>query len=224
MCENACSRLATRFIMPQTISQNSVNDLLSSFSARERSLLERTPRQRDRRLRTVFRIQWIGFFDVLGSSIFLLARHGLEFLAQHPVLRAIIAQHLLVADGSRYADRSNGSSGEGAASFAARRRRVVTSEILVVNPAVSNLIASGKSNQIYSAMEAGGSQGMQTLEQDLARLWVSGQISEAAAVAMARNPGILRERANRLRHRPTGAAAAAKASSSRSSSRAGQPR
>jgi twitching motility protein PilT len=68
----------------------------------------------------------------------------------------------------------------------------------------------GKSNQIYSAMEAGGSQGMQTLEQDLARLWVSGQISETAAVAMARSPGILRERANRLRHRPTSPAAAAK--------------
>jgi twitching motility protein PilT len=84
---------------------------------------------------------------------------------------------------------------------------VVTSEILVVNPAVSNLIASGKSNQIYSAMEAGGSQGMQTLEQDLARLWVSGQISETAAVAMARNPGIVRERANRLRHRPGSPAA-----------------
>ena len=69
----------------------------------------------------------------------------------------------------------------------------------MVTPAVANLIATAKSNQIYSAMEAGGAAGMQTLEQDLARLWAAGAISEATAVAMARNPGVLRERVARLR-------------------------
>ena len=43
---------------------------------------------------------------------------------------------------------------------------------------------------------------MQTLEQDLARLWVTGQISEATAMAMARNAGVLRDRAARMCARP----------------------
>lgn len=68
----------------------------------------------------------------------------------------------------------------------------------MVNPAVANLIATGRSNQIYSVMEAGGAAGMQTLEQDLAQLWTTGRISEATAVAMARNPGILRDRVERM--------------------------
>jgi len=119
------------------------------------------------------------------------------------VLRAILAQHLLVADGPRFRKRA-GAPGDGdqTLSFSMRRRRVVSSEILMVTPAVANLIATAKSNQIYSAMEAGGAVGMQTLEQDLARLWVSGAVSETAAVAMARSPQLLRERAARLKHRP----------------------
>jgi twitching motility protein PilT len=72
---------------------------------------------------------------------------------------------------------------------------VAASEILTVTPGVANLIATGKSAQIYAAMEAGAAAGMQTLEQDLARLWTSGQIGETAAMAMARNPTVVRERA-----------------------------
>ena len=79
---------------------------------------------------------------------------------------------------------------------------MVTSEVLMVTPAVANLIATAKSNQISSAMESAAALGMQTLEQDLARLWVTGRISEATAVAMARNPGMLRDRAARMRARP----------------------
>jgi Tfp pilus assembly pilus retraction ATPase PilT len=48
-------------------------------------------------------------------------------------------------------------------------------------------------------MEAGGAAGMQTLEQDLARLWVGGRISETTAVAMAKNPNVLRDRVARMR-------------------------
>ena len=82
------------------------------------------------------------------------------------------------------------------------RRRVVASEILMVSPAIANLIATAKSNQIYSSMETGGAQGMQTIEQDLARLWVAGYISETTAAAMARNPAILRDRAALVRKQP----------------------
>jgi Tfp pilus assembly pilus retraction ATPase PilT len=82
-----------------------------------------------------------------------------------------------------------------------RHDLVAASEVLVVTPAVANLIATGKGSQIYSAMESGTSSGMQTLEQDLARLWVSGRISEPTAVSAARNVPILRDRAAMLRRR-----------------------
>jgi len=99
------------------------------------------------------------------------------------VLRAIIAQHLLPTQGKGRTDSS----------------RVASSEILLVNPAIANLIATGRSTQIYSCMEAGQMYGMQTLEQDLARLWVKGTISDAVANATARNTGTLRDRVELLR-------------------------
>jgi twitching motility protein PilT len=113
------------------------------------------------------------------------------------VLRAIVAQHLLVADGP--AGVVHDGTASGSTSSAPRRRRVVASEILMVSPAIANLIATAKSNQIYSSMETGAAQGMQTIEQDLARLWVANLISETTAAAMARNPAILRDRATLAR-------------------------
>ncbi len=74
----------------------------------------------------------------------------------------------------------------------------------MANPAVANLIATAKSNQIYSSMETGGHLGMQTLEEDLARLWASNQITEPTAMAMARNPQIVRDRAASLRSNGSG--------------------
>ncbi len=124
------------------------------------------------------------------------------------VLRAIVTQHLVLADG--YLHPQPGAmvadnDGYGSGIVSRRRSRIVTAEVLTVTPAVGNLIATAKSNQIVSAMEAGAAAGMQTLEQDLARLWVSGQISETSAVAMARNPGVFRDRAARMRAKPSAA-------------------
>ena len=98
------------------------------------------------------------------------------------VLRTILNQQLLPSVGK------DGKKG-----------RVATSEVLVNTPAVGNLIALGKSNQIYSSMETGRNFGMQTLEQDLARLWVSGRITEQTAVASCRSVPVLRERAALLK-------------------------
>ena len=72
--------------------------------------------------------------------------------------------------------------------------RVPVCEILINTPAVANLIATGKSAQIYSAMETGNAAGMQTLEQDLVRLSLSGEISANTALALARNPDALQHR------------------------------
>jgi twitching motility protein PilT len=112
------------------------------------------------------------------------------------VLRSIITQHLLVADGR------NGLL-EPTAEGVQRRRRVVVSEVLMASGAVSNLIANGKAAQIYSVMESGGAGGMQTLEEDLARLWAGGWITEATALNVSRNPAIVRDRFNRLASRTT---------------------
>ena len=105
------------------------------------------------------------------------------------VLRAVVTQQLLLCDGPSTSRRTGTSS----------RRRIVASEVLMVNGAVANLIATAKSSQIYSAMEVGGAQGMQTLEQDLARLHVAGQISEATALAYAQNSRTLLDRIHHLR-------------------------
>jgi twitching motility protein PilT len=80
-----------------------------------------------------------------------------------------------------------------------RKGRIATSEVLINTSAVANLIAMGKSSQIYSSMETGRNVGMQTLEQDIARLWISGRISEQTAIASCRNVPIMRERAAMLR-------------------------
>jgi twitching motility protein PilT len=63
---------------------------------------------------------------------------------------------------------------------------------------VANLIATGRSVQIYSAMETGTALGMRTMEQDLARLWAEGRISETVALGVARNPDIVRMRVQGL--------------------------
>jgi twitching motility protein PilT len=48
--------------------------------------------------------------------------------------------------------------------------RKVAAEVLVATPAVRNLIREGKTHQIYSAMQAGGKYGMQTMDQSIADL------------------------------------------------------
>lgn len=113
------------------------------------------------------------------------------------VMRWIIAQQLVIADGPKITDKTE-------AHGISSRRRVVASEVLKNTDAVANLISSGKSSQIVSAMEAGGALGMKTMEHDLARLWNEGYLTEASASRLSRNADIMRERAERQRsQRPT---------------------
>ncbi|MEM9386638.1 MAG: PilT/PilU family type 4a pilus ATPase [Pseudomonadota bacterium] len=105
------------------------------------------------------------------------------------VLRCVVSQRLLVADGTAvHADDPQGLA----------RQRVVSSEVLMVTTAVSNLLLNSKSSQIYSCMEAGAGYGMQTFEQDLARLMVAGRLSERSATAAAKRPEVLRARAEQI--------------------------
>src|SRR5437667_5563008 len=48
--------------------------------------------------------------------------------------------------------------------------RVIACEVLVATPAVRNLIREGKTHMIYSSMQAGGTHGMQTMDQALGLL------------------------------------------------------
>ena len=93
------------------------------------------------------------------------------------VLRGIVAQHLLPSE------RPGGPP-----------RRLPATEILRSTPAVANLIATGKTAQLYTAIETGTAYGMQTLEQDLARLVRQGDLSPATALALAHYPDALRHR------------------------------
>jgi twitching motility protein PilT len=93
------------------------------------------------------------------------------------VLRAIVNQQLLPAitpDG--------------------RKGRVAAAEVLINTNAIANLIVSGKSNMIASFMETGRNAGMQTVDQDVARLFHQGLIDQQTAVASCKNVAVMRER------------------------------
>ncbi|MGH9077169.1 MAG: PilT/PilU family type 4a pilus ATPase [Acidimicrobiales bacterium] len=72
------------------------------------------------------------------------------------------------------------------------RGRVVASEVLVATAAVRNLIREGKTHQIYSAMQSGGKQGMQTMDQSLAELVRQGKVSMEVAVERCAHEADLR--------------------------------
>ena len=61
--------------------------------------------------------------------------------------------------------------------------RVMAQEIMIVTPAIANLIREGKTAQIYSAIQTGGNLSMQTLEKVLADLYKAGTISFEAGVS-----------------------------------------
>ncbi|HVT80496.1 MAG TPA: PilT/PilU family type 4a pilus ATPase [Phycisphaerae bacterium] len=112
------------------------------------------------------------------------------------VLRAVVNQQLLPSK------RADG-----------RRGRVAAAEVMMNTPAIANLIVLGKTNMISSFMETGRAAGMQTFDQDVARLLVQGLIDEQTAVASCRNVTVMRER---VRFLQSGAAATAPATAKKS--------
>jgi twitching motility protein PilT len=92
-----------------------------------------------------------------------LARHRLSL-----VMKAVVAQQLLPR--------------------ADKKGRVPAVEILRGTAAVMNLIASGRSAQLYSVMESGASLGMQTYDQALAQLARDRLIDANLARPLTRNP------------------------------------
>jgi twitching motility protein PilT len=72
------------------------------------------------------------------------------------------------------------------------RGRAVAAEVMVATPAIRNLIREGKTHQIYSAMQAGGKYGMQTMDQSLAALVQRGVITMETAIERCANEEDLR--------------------------------
>ncbi|HEU4703484.1 MAG TPA: type IV pilus twitching motility protein PilT [Conexibacter sp.] len=70
--------------------------------------------------------------------------------------------------------------------------RCVAAEVLVPTPAVRNLIREGKTHQIYSVLQTGGAQGMQTMDAALAALVRNGRITRQLAEARSSTPEELR--------------------------------
>ncbi len=70
--------------------------------------------------------------------------------------------------------------------------RVAACEVLVPNPAVRNLIREGKTHQIYSVLQTGSAQGMQTMDAALATLVRTGRISQKLAEERSSAPEELR--------------------------------
>jgi twitching motility protein PilT len=66
--------------------------------------------------------------------------------------------------------------------------RIMAQELMVITPAISNLIREGKTSQIYSAIQTGGKLGMQTLEKVLADYYKQGLITFEAAMSKTSRP------------------------------------
>jgi twitching motility protein PilT len=72
-------------------------------------------------------------------------------------------------------------------------KRSMAYELLINTPAVSNLIRERKVSQIYSQLQTGSKDGMNTLEQCLIELVKQGKITRQEAQAKASNPKALLE-------------------------------
>jgi twitching motility protein PilT len=66
--------------------------------------------------------------------------------------------------------------------------RVVASEVMMATPGIRNLIREGKVHQVYSAMQAGGRYGMQTMDMSLAAHVKAGRITQQMAFERCHDP------------------------------------
>ena len=76
---------------------------------------------------------------------------------------------------------------------------VAAYEMLVVTPAISNLIREGKTFRITSAIQTGRKYGMILLDDSLFNLWKNGLCEEADVITKANNPGELASRIERAK-------------------------
>lgn len=76
---------------------------------------------------------------------------------------------------------------------------VAAYEMLVVTPAIANLIRENKSYRIPSSIQTGKKYGMQLLDEALFNLWKNGLCEEQDCVVRSNNPGELRVKISRAK-------------------------
>jgi twitching motility protein PilT len=99
---------------------------------------------------------------------------------QQGQIRAMLSNSLLAVFSQCLAKKKSPKPGE----FG----RVMVQEIMVITPAIANLIREGKASQIYSAIQTGMKLGMQTMELALANLVKTGVISLEEAISKSSKP------------------------------------
>lgn len=77
--------------------------------------------------------------------------------------------------------------------------RIPAVEIMFTTTGIANLIRQGKDEMLYSAIETGLKQGMQTMEKSLIQLVHEGKISMESALGAARRPDMLKQRLSVMR-------------------------
>lgn len=100
--------------------------------------------------------------------------------AQQPQIRAMLSNSLLAVFSQCLVKKKNPKPGE----FG----RAMAQEIMIVTPAIANLIREGKAAQVYSAIQTGAKLGMQTMEQALANLVKSGVVAYEEAISKSARP------------------------------------
>ncbi len=99
---------------------------------------------------------------------------------QQPQVRAQLSSSLVAVFSQCLPKKKNPKPGE----FG----RAMAQEIMIVTPAIANLIREGKAPQVYSAIQTGIKIGMQTMEQALAGLVKSGTIGLEEAMTHSSKP------------------------------------
>ena len=79
------------------------------------------------------------------------------------------------------------------------KRLVLACEVMVVNPAVRNLIREGKPYQVNTVLQTGGGEGMQTMEASLVDLYLSHKITYEDALNHAQDAQTFQQLINRRR-------------------------
>jgi twitching motility protein PilT len=99
---------------------------------------------------------------------------------QQAQIRAMLSNSLLAVFSQNLVKKKAPKPGEFGRSMA--------QEIMVITPAIANMIREGKSSQIYSAIQTGGKLGMQTMEQALASLVINGIIGLEEGLTKSSRP------------------------------------
>ena len=99
---------------------------------------------------------------------------------QQAQIRAMLSNSLIAVFSQTLVKKKNPKPGE----FG----RVMAQEIMIVTPAIANLIREGKAAQVYSAIQTGAKIDMQTMEQALADLVKKGIVSMEEGLAKSSRP------------------------------------